>query len=73
LIFATPKIKTKKLKKTSNSTIIFPGTDKGTISPNPTEEKVIVLKYKNSKNCRKNELSPVIDDLKLYESVIYKA
>lgn len=65
-----PKTKTKKLKKTSSITIIFPETKTGTISPKPTEENVIKLKYKNSKNCLKNELFSVIDVLKLLISVI---
>jgi len=73
LIFAIPKIKTKKLKKTSNSTTIFPGTDIGTTSPKPTEENVTKLKYINSKDWRITELSPSKEDLKLLESTAYKA
>ena len=65
-----PKTKTKKLKKTSNMTIIFPETETATTSPKPTEENVIKLKYKNSKNWLKKELFAESIVLKLYVSAI---
>ena len=68
-----PKTKTKKLKKTSSITITFPETEIGTISPKPTEEKVIKLKYKNSKNSLIYELFPVSDVLKLSTFKTYRA
>tara|TARA_R110001592_G_scaffold32587_3_gene113995 strand:- start:4541 stop:4759 length:219 start_codon:yes stop_codon:yes gene_type:complete len=72
-MFAMPKTKTKKLKKTSNITIILPETEMGTISPKPTEEKVIKLKYKNSKNCLIIDVFSVSDVLKLSTLIVYKA
>lgn len=72
-MFAIPKTSTKKLKKTSIITKSLPEIVNGTISPNPTDEKVIRLKYINSKNWRKNE--PLSDeaDLKFSEPKTYNA
>jgi len=53
-MLAILKITTKKLKKISIITKILPEMKIDTISPYPTEEKVIKLKYINSKNCEKN-------------------
>ena len=55
-MLAIPNTSTKKLKKTSIITKSFPEIVNGTTSPNPTDEKVIKLKYINSKNCGINEL-----------------
>ena len=72
-MLAIPKTSTKKLKKTSIITKSLPEMVKGTISPKPTDEKVIRLKYVNSKNSRRNE--PLIDvaDLKFSEFNPYNA
>ena len=73
LILAIPKTKTKKLNRISSITIIFPETETGTISPKPTDENVIKLKYINSKNCIKKESLNDLADLKLSEFSTYKA
>ena len=72
-MFAIPKTKMKKLKTTSKITISFPAIEMGTISPYPTEEKVIKPKYKNSINCKKNELLGIVSNLKLPEFNMYNA
>ena len=48
-MLAIPNTNTKKLKKTSIITKSLPEIVNGTISPKPTDEKVIKLKYINSK------------------------
>tara|TARA_R100001230_G_C5625473_1_gene134131 strand:- start:73 stop:291 length:219 start_codon:yes stop_codon:yes gene_type:complete len=72
-MFAIPNTNTKKLKKTSIITNSLPEIDNGTISPKPTDEKVIKLKYRNSKNCRKNELLDNVANLKFSEFKRYNA
>ena len=73
LMLAIPKTKTKKLKRTSIITKSLPGIVNGTISPKPTDEKVIRLKYVNSKNPLKNEPSSDVVDLKFSEFNTYNA
>jgi len=72
-MFAIPNTNTKKLKKTSIITNSLPEIDKGTISPKPTDEKVIKLKYKNSKNCNENESLSAVLELKFSGFKVYKA
>ena len=72
-MLAMPKTSTKKLKKISIITKSLPEIVIGTMSPNPTDEKVIMLKYVNSKNCRKIELLNDVSDLKFSEFKRYNA
>ena len=72
-MLAIPNTSTKKLKKTSIITKSLPEIVSGTTSPNPTDEKVIKLKYINSKNCGIKELSSDIVDLKFSELKVYNA
>jgi len=72
-MLAIPNMSTKKLKKTSIITKSFPEIVNGTISPKPTDEKVIKLKYVNSKNCKKEEPLSTVAILKLSELNTYNA
>jgi hypothetical protein len=72
-MFAIPNTNTKKLKKTSIITNSLPAIDNGTMSPKPTDEKVIKLKYRNSKNCRENKLLGNVANLKFSEFKRYNA
>ena len=56
-MLAMPKTKTKNRKATCNITKVLATIDTGTISPYPTDENVIVLRYKYSKSISDVELT----------------